>query len=111
MTNEFLQYALEILEPFKNVTSRRMFSGYSIYKNRIIFAIVVNGTLYFKVDKSNISDYKALDSEPFTYQRKKDGRVITMSYWQVPISIMEDSQEILQWAKKSYKVSLLSKST
>ncbi|MHA1540355.1 MAG: TfoX/Sxy family protein [Alphaproteobacteria bacterium] len=108
MTREFLDYILELLEPAGYITSRRMFSGYGIYKNNVVFALIADGVLYFKVDDRNRADYESHESAPFTYARK-DGKVIALSYWEVPLSILEERASLLEWVEKSYLVSLRTK--
>jgi len=85
-----------------------MFGGYGIYKNGIIFAIIAHDELYFKVDQSNIDLYKKQGSEAFTFETK--GKVSTMiSYWKVPLIIMEDETQLKDWVEQSYNISLKNK--
>lgn len=98
---------MEILAPHGEITAKSMFGGYGIYKNGVIVAIIAYGEIYFKVDESNKSQYKSFDSEPFTYEAK--GKKSTMSYWKVPIEILEDETKIGVWLDQSYKISLKKK--
>ena len=95
---------MEILAPHGEITARSMFGGYGIYKNGVIFALIAYDELYFKVDESNKSQYKKFDSEPFTYEAK--GKKGTLSYWKVPIEILEDEEQIGVWLNQSYGISL-----
>lgn len=107
MSSNYLEYIMEILAPHGEITVRSMFGGYGIYKNGVIFALIAYDELYFKVDESNKSQYKKFDSEPFTYEAK--GKKSTMSYWKVPIEILEDEEQIGVWLNQSYGVSLKKK--
>ncbi len=51
--NGFVEYILDILSDYGNIKSRRMFGGFGIYLDKIIFAIIIDNELYFKAD-SNI---------------------------------------------------------
>lgn len=92
-----------------HITSRAMFGGWAIYKNGIIFGIIVAGELYFKVDDGNRSEFEKTESHPFVYT-KSDGKPITMSYWLVPEEIMEDKERFYDLMEKSVAVSRKQKS-
>ncbi len=62
---EFCAHVLDLLAPLGVVTARRMFSGYGLYLDRVIFAIITNDTLYLKVDEQSQADYEAAGSAPF----------------------------------------------
>lgn len=107
MNREYCDYVIDLLAPWSDVTVCAMFGGYGVYRQGQIFAIIVDGMLYFKVDDQNLSDYEAADSQPFTYEAK--GRTsVTMSYWLVPSEVMEDSDKLNQFAEKSYQAGLRS---
>ena len=108
MNTEFIEHILDVLEPIGNVTARKMFGGYGIYNNKVIIGIVDEDELYFKVDESNLQNYKKLKSSPFTYERG-DGQKIAMSYWYVPESVIEDNEKFCEFAESSYKISLKNK--
>ena len=102
--NEYCNYILDLLSPIGNVTARAMFGGYGIYSNGIIFAIIADDTLYFKVDDTNRSDYENKGSEPFVYEAKNKKNIV-MSYWQVPIDLFDDSELLCDWANTSCQIS------
>ena len=99
-SNEYLNYILDLLTPLGDVTARSMFGGYGIYNNKVIFAIIGDDTLYFKVTDENIGDYEDVGSSPFTYTKK--GKDMQMSYWIVPEDVLEDQDMLLDWAEKAY---------
>jgi len=102
--NEYCNYITDLLSPIGNVTAHSMFGGYGIYKDRIIFAIIVDDVLHFKVGDTNRIDYEHKGSEPFSYEAK-DKKKIVMSYWQVPLDVLDDNELLCEWADKSYLIS------
>jgi DNA transformation protein len=105
----FRDYVVQdLLEGIPGIGSRAMFGGWGIYKDGVIFAIIVDGALYFKVDESNRADFERLESRPFVYSRGKH-QSTTMSYWLVPEEIMEDHEELARWVERSVQVSRKSK--
>ena len=69
--NEFVNYLLEMMEPFEGVSSKAMFGGYAIYKDGVMFGLIAEDTLYLKVDDFNRFEFERLDLEPFIYTKGK----------------------------------------
>jgi DNA transformation protein len=107
MTNEFLNYVLELLEPSGGITSRKMFGGCLIRKGGLPIGLVAEGTLYFKVNDNNRPDFEAMGSTPFSYEARN--KTIALSYWRVPLEILEDQDKLMDWTDKAYQASLKSK--
>lgn len=96
-TKSFHTFVMEeLFGGISGVTSRAMFGGYGIYREGVIFALIVDDSLYFKTDPGNVDDYKEAGSHPFTYQ-KSDGKVMAMSYWLLPDAVMENRKKLLEW--------------
>ncbi len=97
--NEFVAHVLDFLEPLGPVSARRMFGGYGIYLDRMMFALVANDTLYLKVDDESRGEFEAADLEPFRYTRK--GKSYRMSYHAAPEDALEDAELLRDWARKA----------
>jgi len=96
--NSLLQYIVyDLLASIPNITSRPMFSGYGLYKDGVIFGIIADDQVYFKVDDSNLADFKRLGSQPFTYHTRGRTKPTALSYWQVPAAILEDRVALTVW--------------
>jgi DNA transformation protein and related proteins len=104
---EYLNHILEIFEQYGDFSSRSMFGGYGLYKNKVIFAIIADDELYFKVDDSNQQQYIDYHCEPFSYE--KNGKSYKMSYWKLPVEILEDEELLALWIDQSYQISLKKK--
>lgn len=90
----------DLLAGLPGITSKRMFGGWGLYKAGVIFGIIVNGELYFKVDESNQKEYEVLGSRPFVYT-KKAGKPVSMSYWFVPGAVLENRPKLYAWVEQS----------
>ncbi len=86
------------------ITSRAMFGGWAIYRDGIIFGIIIEEELYFKVDNENRHVFEEMGSHPFVYS-KKDGKQIAMSYWLVGEETMEDKEKICELMESSIAAS------
>ncbi|MBI5644609.1 TfoX/Sxy family protein [Candidatus Kaiserbacteria bacterium] len=101
--NEFHDYVMgDVLSDITEITSRAMFGGWGIYKDKKIFALIADGELFFKVGDSNRADYESRGSRPFQYTN--NGKTYSMSYWLLPEEIMQDRDELVEWVEKAARV-------
>ena len=95
VTPEFRDFVLDQLVRIPQLTAKAMFGGVGLYSGDAFFGIVAADELFFKVDDSNRAAYVAAGSEPF---RPVLARPVSMSYWRVPIEVLEDTGELATWA-------------
>ena len=95
VTPAFRDFVLDQLARVPQLRWKAMFGGVGIYSAEAFFGIVAADELFFKADHTNRAEYEAAGSEPF---RPVAGRPVTMSYWRVPLEVLEDSGELATWA-------------
>jgi len=95
VTPVFRDFVLDQLGRLPQLKSKAMFGGIGLYSGECFFGIVAADELFFKVDHSNRAAYEAAGSEPF---RPVAARPVSMSYWRVPIEVLEDTGELAAWA-------------
>jgi len=95
VTPAFRDFVLDQLARLPQLRSKAMFGGIGLYSGESFFGIVAADELFFKVDHSNRAAYEAAGSEPF---RPVAARPVSMSYWRVPIEVLEDPGELAAWA-------------
>jgi DNA transformation protein len=100
---EFRDFALDQLARVPQLRSKRMFGGIGLYSGELFFGIVAADELFFKVDDSNRAAYEAAGSEPFR-PLADPKRPVSMSYWRVPIEVLEDPNELAEWARTAIRV-------
>ena len=98
----------DLFADMPDVKSRAMFGGYGIYKDGIIFAIIAEGKLYFKVSDINRNDYEEKGSKPFEYVMPS-GKKMQMGYWELPEEVMEDREILHVWVGRAVAVSKAAK--
>ncbi len=104
MKSSFVDYVVsDLFFDVEGVRARAMFGGHGIYKDDLMFAIIVDDELYFKTGDTNRKDFESAGSEPFVYQAKGKKRV-TMSYWKLPAKLMDDRDLLLEWMEKAVLV-------
>jgi DNA transformation protein len=102
VTASFLEFVLEQLESLGNVTSRRMFGGVGLYSGDVFFAVLDNDTLFLKVDESTVGPYTKAGMGPF--QPYPDKPATSFGYYQVPVRVLEDRDELAAWARTAVGV-------
>ena len=94
---EYLNFVMEKLSPVGDIKSRAMFGGYGIFHEGLMFALISEDTLYFKVNESNRDMYQKARSKPFPHG---------ISYWEVPADVLEDTEMLKEWAEKSINIAI-----
>lgn len=102
--SEYTDYLHEVFRDFGPITIRKMFGGYGIYHDGLMFALVADDALYLKVDRKNVGDFECKGLGPFEYD--KGGKVVKMSYYLAPDDLMEDPELAANWARRSYEAAL-----
>jgi DNA transformation protein len=104
MSDEFTDYVMELLGPFGTVRTRRMFGGYGVYLDGLMFAIVSDDTLYLKSDEMNRTEFEQAGCEIFGYARK--GKRATLNFFRAPEAAMDSPNLMLPWARTAYAAAL-----
>ena len=102
MNSDFADEVVERLgRVVPSLRARRMFGGVGLYSGDQFFGIVAFDRLWFKVDATNRGDYQTRGMgafKPFT------DRPTTMSYFEVPADLLDDSDELRVWAMRSVAI-------
>jgi DNA transformation protein len=93
----FKDYVVDQLHQLDDVEARRMFGGFGLYRDETFFGIVHKGKLFFKIDESTIGEYRKRKMKPF----RPNAKQTLKSYYQVPAEIIEDGDELREWAVKA----------
>ena len=79
---------------------RAMFGGVGLYSGDVFFALIAADRLYFKVGDANRAHFESAGSEPF----RPYGEMVSTSYYEVPISVLEDAGTLAVWAREALAV-------
>jgi DNA transformation protein len=102
--SELATHTVDLLQVFGPCEARRMFGGFGIFHQGLMFALVADGHLYLKADDENRARFEAEDSEIFSYLRQ--GKECRLSYYRAPESFFEDTEACLDWARISFDAAL-----
>ncbi len=97
-SDTFADFLREQLAPLGRLTMRRMFGKTGVFCDGVMFAMVTENTLYFRVDDQNRATFKeAASFPPLNYEKK--GCTIDLSFWRVPERLFDEPDELVAWAR------------
>jgi DNA transformation protein len=102
MDSDFIR---DLFATFGPITVRRMFSGAGIFRDGLMFGLIVRDVIYLKADDGNRADFEREGCAPFTYTRgRKSGRLSqhALPYWRLPERLYDDPDELAAWAKRAF---------
>jgi DNA transformation protein and related proteins len=97
-TTEFANFLCDQLAPLGYVTMRRMFGKTGVFCEGVMFGMVTENVLYFRVDSHNRATFKEAESFPSLYY-VKNGRAIDLSFWRAPDRLFDEREELIAWAR------------
>ena len=83
------------LEALGRITSRKMFGGFGIYHEGVMFGLISGTTMYCKVDESLLPDFEVAGSH----------RHDPMPYYSVPEEVLSDLDTFHTWAGRAVAIS------
>ena len=97
--HDFADHILDLLAPLGDVRAKRMFSGYGIFLEERMFALIAGQVLYLKCDEEIRPQFQAAGSHAFEYTTRRKGIAtqVTLSYWSAPEEVLESRAAALRW--------------
>src|SRR5476651_879837 len=97
-SDTFAEFLREQLAPLGRFTMRRMFGKTGVFCDGVMFGMVTENTLYFRVDDHNRAIFKEAECfPPLNYEKK--GSTIDLSFWRVPERLFDEADELVTWAQ------------
>lgn len=102
-----VQHVLDLMGGFARVRARSMFGGHGLYRDDLMFGLMVDGDLYLKVDEQALPHFTDRNLRPFTYEAK--GRRVSLSYHEAPPEALEDEAAMANWCELAWAAALRTK--
>jgi DNA transformation protein and related proteins len=102
-----MEFIHDLFAPFGPVTVRRMFSGACIFRDGLMFGLVVRDVIYLKADETSTADFEREGCGPFTYVRGKNSaqpKQHALPFWRLPERLYDDPDELAEWARKAFSI-------
>ena len=101
---EFATHIVDLLDRFGPCEAKRMFGGYGIFHQGLMFALIADGSLYLKADDQSRESFLDETCEPFSYYKKD--KEYRLSYYLAPEEFFEDPDACLRWARLAFDAAL-----
>ena len=101
---EFATHIVDLLEAFGPCEARRMFGGFGIFHQGLMFALIADGELYLKADDDSRDEFVAEGCDMFVYY--KQDKPFHLSYYLAPEEFFEDVGARLRWARLAFDAAL-----
>ncbi|MCE7997670.1 MAG: TfoX/Sxy family protein [Rhodobiaceae bacterium] len=113
VSGEYKAFVKEVLEPLGDIRIRNMFGGAGVYYRDLMFGLIASETLHFKADDINKGAFEEEGMTQFLYEAPpkegKEGRRISMSYWEIPDRLYDEPDELIEWAKAAIEAATRNK--
>jgi DNA transformation protein and related proteins len=97
-SDSFAEFLREQFAPLGRVTLRRMFGKTGLFCDGLMFGMVRDDMLYFRVDDHNQAAFQEARSfPPLNYE--KQGNTIDLAFWRAPERLFDEPDEFLIWAR------------
>ena len=101
VSDGFLEYIIDQLAKWGDVTAKRMFGGAGLYRNGKMFGLVADDVAYLKVDDTNRDKFITRGSSP---SKPFPNRPTMLSFFEIPEDILESPEELIEWAEESLSI-------
>ena len=88
VSDDCLNFVLDQLSGWRDVSARRMFGGVGLYCGGTIFGVIADNVAYLKVDDSNRDEFLEAGSSRFDPYPDKVN-VASYSYYEIPPEVLE----------------------
>jgi DNA transformation protein len=104
ISREYREFVADAFSAFGEVQIRPMFGGAGIYRDGLMFGLISSQEgVYLKADDASRVRFEAEGLEQFAPEMP--GRpAIAMLYWRVPDRLLEDGDELAEWARAAFGV-------
>jgi DNA transformation protein len=97
-SESYAEFLREQFAPLGRVTLRRMFGKSGVFCDGVMFGMVTENALYFRIDEQNRTIFREAESFPPLNYRKKSS-TIDLAFWRVPDRLFDEPDEFLVWAR------------
>ena len=97
----FVEFVLDQLSGITGVRAQAMFGGTGLYRNDLFFGIIHWDVFYLKVNDDTRAVFQRAGMKPF---KPYAGRPMTMGYYEVPLAVLENPQDLAVWAERAVAV-------
>lgn len=103
LTEDYKNFILDQLAGFGAFEIKNQFGGSALMCEGVAFGKIKHDKLWLKVDNTNVDDFLNYGMEQYTYGKDNSRK---LHFYETPVDVIEDRDQLVAWAKKSLKVAL-----
>ncbi len=101
---QFAAHVVDLMQSIGPVYSKRMFGGFGIFLDGLMFGLIADNELYLKVDDQNRDSFEELGLGAFTYY--KQDKPMQLSYYQAPEETLDNMELMRDWGNRAFECAL-----
>jgi DNA transformation protein and related proteins len=105
VSETYREYVRDMFHAFGPVRLRSMFGAAGIFRDELMIGLIIGEEIYLKADDHNRTDFEEAGMEPFQFERR-DGRIMSMSYYPIPDALYDDPEELAKWALRAHEAAV-----
>ena len=94
LSDEFLSFVLDQFSDWGGVSARKMFGGAGLYRDGVMFGLIADDILYFKVDDATRQEFIQAGCAPF---KPYPNEWASKTYYEAPAEVLEDRLKLEAW--------------
>jgi DNA transformation protein len=104
MSLQFIHSLNDVFAQLHPFTHKRMFGGYGLFKQGLMFALVFDDEVYLKANKHTQEEFIKQGCEAFIYTRQK--KPVSLQYYLAPETIFDDPDDASYWGQLAFNAAL-----
>lgn len=105
ISTDFKIYLADLFSGFGPIGFKRAFGIDAIMADGVMLGLVIDGRIYLRTDAESRDAYEAEGGKPFAF-RKHTGEWIVTSYLSIPDRLLDEPDELMEWARRAHKAAL-----
>jgi DNA transformation protein len=97
VTPTYREYVADQLAALPGLVVKRMFGGVGLYHQNVMFGVIDDDAVYFRVDDETRPDFVKRGMPALRPVRNK----VSENYFALPGDVLEDSEDVVIWAKRA----------
>ncbi len=110
MVDGFHDFLKEMLQDWHPITIKRMFGGGGVFRDGIMFGLIADNELYFKVDKKTKKIFEEMNCEQFLFH-KAGNKVVRMNFFKAPEECYDSADKMEYYADMAWQTALFAQKT
>lgn len=102
-STDFIDFVLDQLAHWRRVHTKSMFGCIGLYAEGLMFGVINEDKVHFKVDDTNKKQYIDVNAKQLTIFKSN---IVVPSFYEVPVDVLENSDQFTAWAEQALEIQI-----